>query len=195
MNSFTGKLGLVLLLDENTNREAVRLSVECGGMNSIDLESRHMPHLTLYQANLDSVPTAEVDKVLDDVKNMLPIRLSFTQIAAFGGMFLFWDTARSEALMEAHERALDLSRFFVPIGEQQVNTDQMTLSLEENLNVQNYGYPLVRALWRPHVTLGCYPQGISREFSPQVFEGLANRVALVRVGEAGTLTKIIDQRT
>jgi len=172
----------------------MRLSIECVGGNSIDLGGRHAPHLTLYHSKLTSVPTAEINKALDDVKDMLPIRLSFTEISVFGGMYLFWDTERSEALMKAHERALDVSRFFIPTGEQPVGTEQISLSPEEDLNVQKYGHPLVRTLWRPHVTLGYYPQGISREPSSRTFEGSAVEAAFVRIGEMGTIAEIIDRR-
>lgn len=193
-NSYTGQFGIVLLPDEQTNREAMRLSAECGRGNSIDLGGRHTPHLTLYHSKLTSVPTAEVRRALDDVKDMLPIRLSFTEVAVFGGMYLFWDTERAEVLMKAHERTLDISRFFIPAGEQPMGTEKISLSSEEDLNIQKYGHPLVRALWRPHVTLGYYPQGISREPSSQAFEGFAVEVAFVRVGEMGTIAEIIDRR-
>lgn len=189
-NSYTGQSGIVLFPDGQTNREALRLSIECGGGNSIDLGGRHTPHLTLYHSKLTSVPASEVNKTLDNLKDILPIRLLFTEIAVFGGKYLFWDTERTEVLMKAHERALDISRFFIPAGEQPVGTAHISLSSEEDLNVQKYGHPLVRALWRPHITLGYYPQGISREPSAQTFEGFAVEVAFVRVGEMGTVIEL-----
>ena len=190
----TRQLGLVLTLDEATSQRAIELCTQHKKGNVVDLGGRHMPHVTLYHSKLGHVLEAVVDRFLGDLAAMLPINVSFTEIETFGGKFLFWDTERSEQLVMAHEVALGLSKFFIPSGVQQADKEKIFLSPGENLNVQKFGHPLVGKLWRPHVTLGYFSQGISVKRRLEKFKGRSVGVAFVRVGEAGTVAEVIRCR-
>ncbi|MBI2039373.1 MAG: 2'-5' RNA ligase family protein [Candidatus Niyogibacteria bacterium] len=182
-STYTGQLGLVLLLDRSTAEEMI-----------LNASGHHIPHVTLYHSKLRGVPQKTVRELLTELAGALPIPLAFTKIAPFGGKFLFWDIERSAALMRAHERALGLSRYFVPTGTQQAEREGIVLSANERRNVQTYGHPLVRELWRPHVTLGYFPHGLSCDTAMKPFNGSAHGIAFVRIGEAGTIAKIISQK-
>ena len=131
---------------------------------------------------------------INGLAEMLPIPLLFTSVAEFGGKFLFWDTVRNEQLTQAHEYALRLSKYFLPTGEQQAEKEKITLSPLERVNVKEFGHPLVRELWRPHITLGYYPNGLQQNTRTEKFEGSAVGVAFVQVGEAGTIAEILAER-
>jgi hypothetical protein len=193
-DALTGQLGLVLLLDGETRARAVELADQHQQGSSIDLGGRHEPHITLYHSKLANVPLDVVHEYLDHLASMLPLALTFTQIAAFGNKFLFWDTERAPELVKAHEYALGLSRYFVSVGEQQAGKEGITLSPEQSSNVNKFGNPLVGSLWRPHVTLGYFGNGLVLEDRPEIFKGSASSVAFVRVGESGTIAEIIDRR-
>jgi hypothetical protein len=189
--SFTGLYGLVLLPDEKTRNHALQLAHINREKSHLDLGGRHEPHLTLYHAKLAGVPSSVVNEYLDTLAASLPMPLTFTRIARFGGTFLFWDIERTEQLMGAHEFALGLSQYFDASGSQPLDKEKVTLSPEESSNVKKFGHPLVHDLWRPHITIGFFPDGISEENHPEVFEGGVTDVAFARMGEAGTIAEIV----
>ena len=132
-----------------------------------------------------------VEQFLSQLEHKLPTDLFFHGVAVVSGRFLFWDIKRSRQLVVLHELSLDLSRFFVATGDQQADREGIVLSPEEDRNVRTFGHPLVQKLWRPHVTLGYYSQGISQEPHPEKFRGTAIGAAFVRIGEAGTIAERI----
>ena len=195
VTTYDGQLGIVLFLDESTEHRAIQIATKYKNGNSIDLGGLHTPHVTLYHSKLGGLPNNVVDRLLDIIIAMLPTSLTFTQVSQFGGKFLFWDIERSEVLLEAHNCALELSKYFVRIGEQQPDKEKINLSVLESANVKTFGHPFVRDLWRPHVTIGYYSDGAPQEIRTEGFSGRAVGVAFVRVGEAGTIKEIITQRT
>lgn len=191
----TGQLGIVLLLDQETTNRTVELAGEYQEGNFVDLGGRHTPHITLYHSKLVDVPLEVAREYLDRLAERLPMSLAFTKVAAFGDKFLFWDTERTPELIAVHEYALGLAKYFSPAGEQQADKEKITLSPEQDANVRQFGHPLVGSLWRPHVTLGYYPDGLTMDDRSTPFAGRATTVALVRVGEAGTIAEIVESQT
>lgn len=194
-NGYSGQLGLILLLDDNTNSKAVKIAERYMTGNKIDLARTHTPHMTLFHSKVKDVPSSFVKTSLDHLKSILPITLTFTQAACFGGKFLFWDTERSSSLLEAHGYALNLAKFFTPLGEQQSGKEKLGLSDEESANVSKYGHPLVNNLWRPHITLGYYPDGIEKTPQPEPYIGMAIGAAFIKVGDFGTIAEIIKAQS
>lgn len=193
MQQYRGQLGLVLIPDEPTRCKTMGLASQYRSGNLIDLEGKHTPHITLYHSQLKAVSAFAVDQFLKGLAAMLPISLSFTTIATFGGKFLFWNIVRSSNLLKAHEYAMELSEYFIPEGDQQTEKEKLVLSSGEILNMKRFGYPLVRKFWHPHITLGYYPEGISQSLMQKRFKGGVAGVAFIRVGEFGTLAEVINQ--
>ena len=191
--SYTGQLGAVLLLDQPTEKKMACAASDYHASNAIDVGGRHIPHISLYHSKLRAVPDIVIDWLLDELIIKLPIALAFTEIAPFGGKFLFWNIERSTPLTGAHERALYLSRYFIPTGEQQADREKIALLPEEQENVKTYGHPLVQKLWQPHVTLGYAPGGLAQNTATKRFIGNATGAAFVRIGEAGTIAEIISK--
>ncbi len=192
--NYSGQLGIVLLIDSTTTDQAIEIAARHKMGNSMDLGDVHKPHLTLYHSKLSSIPALMVEQLLDDLMTRLPLELKFTEVATFGGKFLFWDVECSSGLQGAHETSLLLADYFAQEGEQQADREGLELPEEERRNVEQFGHPLVKSLWRPHVTLGYYPDDIKQATYSEVFNGSAIGVAFVRVGEAGTIAEIIIQR-
>ena len=189
---FTGQLGFVLIPENKVEHRAVELTSGYKYGSSIDLGGQHMPHITLYHAELENVPISVVFEFLNGLAATLPLSLSFTNMASFGGKFLFWDVERSDKLVALHEYALGLSKYFVaPTGESQIDREKITLSSAESENMTKFGHPLVGELWRPHITLGYYPSGVPYWTVSEKFEGSTALVAFARIGEFGTVSKII----
>lgn len=193
METYTGQLGVVLTCNVDTARRAMYLTNKIPDGNAIALGTQHRPHVTLYHSKLQDVPAHAVSSVLKSIARELPLSLEFSQTAVFGGKFLFWDIERTPVLMELHEKALSLSRYFTPAGKQQADKEKIALAAAEDENVRTYGHPLVRDLWRPHITLGYYPQGIDVPAQQERHHGAAYRAAFVRVGDFGTVAEIISE--
>ena len=193
--SITGQLGLVLLVDKDTLQEVIKTTPEYSANNLLNVGIEHTPHITLFHSKLKNVSMEVIDGLLDRIIQSLPIDLSFEEISVYGGKFLFWNINRTPELASAHECALALSTYFVPEGEQQTDKEKLALSKEEIENVKEFGHPLVRELWCPHITLGYYPSGTKIKSVKKIFRGVATGVAFVRIGEAGSIAEIIDSRT
>lgn len=188
---FSGQYGLVLLLDERTQRRATEISGEYEEGNAIHLGGAHAPHITLYHAKLLDVPRAFVGAVLEPLRPLLPIALSFTEVSESGGKFLFWHMKRTSKLVRAHEDALILSAYFDPRGVQQAEKEKIDLTPAQRVKVRLFGYPHVRELWRPHVTVGYFPEGCNIKTRPEAFRGSVVQAAFVRIGDFGTISEVI----
>ncbi|MBI2048701.1 MAG: 2'-5' RNA ligase family protein [Parcubacteria group bacterium] len=193
MKTYTGQLGVVLICDDATNGKAIAIANAAPKGSEIKLGTQHHPHITLYHSKLKDVSESIVRELLDVLVVKLPVDLKFKQTAIFGGKFLFWDNERTPELLDLHAGVLGLSRYFIPAGEQQADKEKIILSPEEDENVRLYGHPLVRGLWRPHITLGYYPAGIAQDAQEEKYFGEVCGVAFVRVGDFGTIKEVITE--
>ncbi|MCA9363896.1 2'-5' RNA ligase family protein [Candidatus Kaiserbacteria bacterium] len=189
--TFTGMYGFVLLPDLETEARARKYAQEVSS-NALDLKHVHQRHLTLFHTKVVKASEGDLYVLLANLWKNLPIPANFTEVASFGGKFAFWDAERSEALQALHEEALGLAQFFDRSGAQQADSEALQLSEAETRNVREYGHPLVRELWRPHITVGYVPGGYDAAGFSAAFAGSFNRVAFVRVGEFGTVAEIIS---
>ena len=186
----SGQIGIALLPNQETKDKSIALA-QTIHPNLLDIGGAHYPHMTLYHARFTDVPSSVVDVMLKDVAALLPLSTSFYRIATFAEKFVFWDVSMLPVLMEMHERALDLARYFTP-GKGAVGTESLKLPAEQVENVRRFGHPLMRHLCRPHITLG-YDEGGHPAFKEQerIWQGGFDRVALVEIGEYGTVKKIL----
>jgi len=188
--NYSGQIGIALLPNQETKNKSIALARQVRP-NLLDIGGTHHPHMTLYHARLSGVPSGVVDVILKDVAALLPLSVSFYRIATFAEKFVFWDVSTLPVLMSMHERALDLARYFTA-GEGAVGTESLKLPAEQVENVRRFGHPLMRNLWRPHITIG-YDEGGHPAFKEQesVWQGGFDRAALVEIGEYGTVKKIL----
>lgn len=188
--NYSGQIGIALLPDAKTKAKSIALAREIHP-NMLDIGGVHHPHATLYHARLNDVSASMVGGLLKDLAEVLPLSVSFYRTASFADKYLFWDVIVLPVLMGMHERTLELARYFTP-GEGAVGTESLKLPAEQEENVRRFGHPLMRNLWRPHITVayddGGYPAFKEREAH---FAGGFDRVALVEIGEYGTVKKIL----
>lgn len=179
----TGRFGIVLLPDVAVDTKARELSVSIPN-NEIVFNETQVPHLTLYHAELQAAPLSEIHKILQEIQSDLPQEVLFTHTAFRVSKFVFWETERTDALMKLHERALKLSQYLNRGVESPTKKEGIVLSPEQQKNVEQYGHPLVRNEWNPHITVG-YITAL-----PNVLrEGCEMKGSLVRAAFA----KIIDR--
>lgn len=193
---FTGRFGVVLLLDTATKSAVRKVAHLFEEGNSIHFGNKSAEsHLTLYHSKFEGVPENVVEKCLGDITRRLPVSFNLFKIVPYGEKFLFWNIEKTAQLTKMHMHALaSLSPYFIATGTQQADREKLTLSDREWSNVRAFGHPLVGHAWQPHVTLGYFPNSTALAKKRKRFKGVANRVAFVQIGDAGSIRDIITIR-
>lgn len=153
---FSGAYGIVLNLDPSTVAKAKSLTE---GLEA-DFKSENI-HLTLFHTKLKDAPLEAIRDIVGRCDEALRGRtLSFENIATFGDNFLFWDSSKDPAVLKAHQIALELTDYLERTDlSGHTKGEQLTLSPEQSENIRLYGHPLVRGLYRPHITLAYHSKG------------------------------------
>ena len=196
----SGALGIVVVPDQETVQRSYVLAAEILPRGSeYVLAPGSLPHLTLYHGKLRDVPMREALQMVSELRGILVgQRFSLGPIVAYGGNFVFWNVAQdsdTKLLKEAHSRALSVAQFLDRTLESKATSEEgLVLSQPELENVRQYGHPLVRQLYAPHITLG-FHRGIARSLAP----GLHNRaefsvasVDMARIGFPGQVESLVD---
>ncbi|OGZ10047.1 MAG: hypothetical protein A3D67_03975 [Candidatus Lloydbacteria bacterium RIFCSPHIGHO2_02_FULL_51_22] len=191
MTTYSGRLGLVLLLDEDTRRSACALAQKIQP-NAIVFSGPHVPHTTLYHSRLAGVPAETVQRLLGKILAEFPVTARLGKITSYADKFVFWHAEKDTCLQNLHTHALELSQFFTPGGVEQADREGLALPAGEEENVRRFGHPLVGDLWNPHITLAYHAKGYA-EFGERVFPHAARfiGVAFVEIGNYGTITRQI----
>ena len=199
--TLSGALGIVIIPDHATILESYKLAGHLlpAGSEYI-LSPGVIPHITLYHGKFLNAPVGQVQAILSDIRSELHgAKFSLGPIQCFGGNFIFWNVEPDDTTMRvlgrAHEKALSLSRFLDRTAPPKATSEEgLTLSPDELENLREYGHPLVRQLYLPHITLGFHP-----EISKQVSDGQrikwdssVGSVELVRVGYPGKIDEIVS---
>lgn len=192
--SYSGQFGIVLLLEDSLRSEVLQKSKTFAQGNAIHFEQQHIPHVTLYHSKFKNLPKEVVQETLLGIAKKLPCALPFTKTESFWDKFIFWNIEKTAELTALHEQSLFVAAYFNAEGPQQSDSEKVILSEAEEQAVRIYGNPLVGALWRPHVTLGYFPEGIVEGTKSAPFEGRSVAVAFVRIGEYGTVVEILAQK-
>ena len=196
----SGALGIVIIPDKGTIEQAYALAADILPPTSeYILTTGSVPHLTLYHGKLNEVPVEEAFRIVSDIREILSgAKFSLGPIVAYGGNFVFWNVEKnSEArlLGDAHIKALLIAQFLDRTSEAKATSEEgLALSLAELENVRQYGHPLVKQLYSPHITLG-----FNRGISQQLVSGLHKKVEfsvdsveLVAVGYPGRVVSILN---
>lgn len=194
MGKFTGQFGIALLLDSETSRTAVGINRYLASGNAIDLQNKHIPHVTLYHAAFENAEIENIFDVLSLVKSALPKHhMRFRRIDVYSEKFVFWHLEDKLSYMYAHLIALSLSALRSIPEQSQADKENLTLSEDEQRNMDWFGHPLVKDLWQPHITVGYYPDGAGGVTESVDWLGMVETVAFVEVGDYGTIKKIVHQ--
>lgn len=151
--TLSGRFGIVLLPDAEIDREARDIASHIDG-NQIKFSDVRVPHMTLYHAHLLNVPSALVNECLAEVAACLPVEVEFTQVVPRNSKFIFWEIEKTPQLIELHEIGLKLAEFLDHTVIPPTAKEGLKLSPEQEENVKNFGHPLVRGEWNPHITVG-----------------------------------------
>ena len=188
----TGAFGIVIVPDNDTQERSRALAAELlEGRAEFVLSPRDLPHLTLYHAKVAGLPSTELVERARRLEDRLGgLRLRLQRLGFAGGNFLFWDvdwnTDREGRLRDAHEEALQLSHYLDRSAPPKATSEEgLQLTPPELSNVEAYGHPLVRDLYRPHITLG-FMRGLENSLAlPRTEEEWTVQVSEVRAAEIG----------
>ncbi|MFB6181545.1 MAG: 2'-5' RNA ligase family protein [Candidatus Magasanikbacteria bacterium] len=122
-------------------------------------------HLTLYHAPISTVSKPKIDKIIKTVEatGILDERLQLRELEIYGETFLFWSVSTiPEVLTEAHKKALNLANFLQKEASES-KENLAGLSEKEQENIKKYNHPLVKDLYKPHITIAYNSTGIEVE--------------------------------
>ncbi len=202
MSTFNGSYGFVLLLDRFTEERAKSFSsVALNDPDSFSGEplryAEILPevfHLTLFHAKIKEASVEAVEEILEALSIHEQGIVVFHRITVYGEKFLFWDADCSAGLRAAHLSALHLSDFLdVEVKARAEDEEGLSMSMAERESVRRYGHPLMRRLYRPHITLAYNSSGFAgyRSHGESNHIGRIRKVAFAEIGTYGRVQRII----
>jgi 2'-5' RNA ligase len=195
--SLSGALGLVLIPDPHTIEKSYALASQVLPEGSEYVLGQHsLPHITLYHGVLREVPLRMVRELRQRIHVLLEgEELRLRDISLFGGNFVFWNVENpSRGLLSAHVEALSLAQYLDPRGiSKATSEEQLALTEAQLANVKQYGHPLVKEFFQPHITLG-FQKGLEASIKSERNAWIAriHTVEFVRVGFPGRVEEVID---
>ena len=155
---FTGSYGIVIIPDKETCRQALLLAKELS--RDIDFKDP-TPHITLYHARFSELPKRVVMSTLDQLKLFLGLELELSELQVYGSKFLFWNIKKNTCIQHMHEEALRISKYLDRKSvSRAIEEEKLDLSDEELRLIKNYGHPLIKHHYIPHITLAYSASGI-----------------------------------
>lgn len=186
MQKYSGQLGFVLFPDFNISHKSYQLA------QNIDKNLIHLtkPHISLYHSKVADLPEKKAMELLLEIENRSRISLNLEEIIIYGQRFVFWLVKKTPELEGLHYNILALSKYFVKDDEQQADREKIKISQAEQKNIKEYGHPLVKDLWLPHITLGyCEKPDIYVKKIEEV--GRIAAIGFVEIGDYGTIKRIL----
>lgn len=160
--------------------------------SQIDFKQSIEPHLTVFMGlfpDLKPVQTA-INKLNRDFM-AFSVSLNGFRLSSDG--YLFWEAVADKDLQTLHETVIKvLNPLRAGLFREKFLEDRYNESERKNIN--EYGFPWVRELFKPHLTLARLPGIVAKKelfallanFSPDC-EFEAERLQLGEVGENGTV--------
>ena len=186
--------GFLIRPDEKTVEQAVRMGRDLAPGANYRVTGEKA-HITLYHAPFIHLPRQEVATMLMSLRASLRrMHCSLTSPALYGGKFLFWDILNIPTELQlAHEACLVLARYLDPNVRSRAEREGLTMLDEERKNAIEYGHPLVRRRFRPHITLAANDSGIpSSDSFWNSRDMTVETVVFAEIGEWGTPSRIIE---
>jgi 2'-5' RNA ligase len=185
---YSGVLGWVIYLDKETQSVAKKLAMKLSGDTEYIVRT---PHITLYHATLNKVPRSEVVRQIRALTNNIGKSLIFNDISPYGGKFLFWDVENKKDIQLLHENLVDkYSRYLRKNDKVLAEKEGLEMSDEESNNLARYGHPLVKKLFRPHITLAYDTEGLDIRDKKEHVGKIIN-FQFVEIGKYGSIKKVL----
>ena len=195
---------VVLLPGQDQTERAVRASQTLASQGSLfTLDNQHFyAHASLYMFQMSIASQGACVAVLETLARQTPVqRLRqdgyFYQDAGHGKGYVdvtFVRNADVDALQGRTIAAFNRLRAGMREKDKQKMTEATGLRLK---NLQEYGYPAVGELFRPHVTLTKFPIEIEPDLSvlpsATIFDGTFTRLGLFEMGDNGTCVRKIAE--
>jgi 2'-5' RNA ligase len=166
----------------------------------LDGENKYA-HMTLFMARfaldkLDEVQTI-VEKILKNTKSFMCDHSGYFMTS---GGYLEVSYQKSDDLMNLHEAVIDgLQELRINPGNPHQENYFAPYAAEQKRNAQETGYDLARDLYRPHITLTRYKEGMIPEsvpdFAPLKLSFEATQVCVYKADENGAVYELIKSFT
>ena len=187
---YSGALGWVIIPDEETQRITRELASKFNHKSEYLVSAAH---ITLYRASLSRVPEGLVTSTIHQLSPIVGSNFTLGEIATYGNRFLFWNLSKPFAeIRKAHNLVLgEYSSYLSKEGTALAQKEELALSGEESENLKDYGHPLVRSLFRPHITLLYNSSGLNlKSYKP--WQASIEDIQFVEIGEYGSIKGVLS---
>lgn len=193
MQTYSGCLGIVIELDNETKQRAIRLAKSLEDSRGCEYRVS-MLHITLYHGNFTNIPAGKIGALIYEIQFLLKKRIQLCYFSPYGGKFIFWDIADDPVralIHDAHTIVIEtLSPYLEPAKEAPAEKEQLQLSEAERENIRHYGHPLVGSLYRPHVTLIYNLKGVNGNGQCDCTAKVMG-VSFAEIGDYGSIKSIL----
>ncbi len=162
--------------------------------SQIDFKQNIKPHLTLFMGFFP-----EINPVQKELLNLnrsfagFEVHLQCFRLTSEG--YLFWEVAEQKELQLLHEQVLEvLNPLRKGLIREKFNQSFDSFQPVEQENIKQFGFPWVKHLFKPHLTLAKISEQVNRAEIFDVLKPLcenssfsAERIMLGMVGENGTV--------
>ncbi len=197
------RLNIILVVDDRFRKKALELAGKIGvgeeEVFHID-DNNYFSHVTVYSPEFPESNITEVVKVVGGfARNTKKFNLVATGFSAEDG-FVIVDFERSDRIEELHGTIVQMLN---PLREGRIGEKYLKgikegkYSVESVDMIENYGYPNVLKLYRPHLTLGRLINQEAAERSVKHLDSVGETVAQIEkigiseMGPNGTCTNIL----
>ncbi|MFZ5949133.1 MAG: 2'-5' RNA ligase family protein, partial [Candidatus Rifleibacteriota bacterium] len=173
------------------------IMVECFA-SQIDFKQSIKPHLTLFMGLFPEIYPVQKELLnLNQSFTGFDVHLQGLRLTSEG--YLFWDVAEQKELQLLHEQVLEsLNQMRKGLIREKFNQSFDSYLPDEQENIRQFGFPWVKHLFKPHLTLAKISASVNRI---EIFSALqhlcensfftVDRLMLGHVGENGTV--LIDE--
>lgn len=188
---FNGSYGFVIKPDPLTIQKAKSLAKQ---MSPSAEYQTIFPHVTLFHAQLESLPLKDIKEILSELVKYEGINLTFNSIEIFGDKFLFWNIEKTDQLLSMHRQALGIAKYLNKDTVAKAKEEGLKMTTEELENIKRYGHPLVLDRFTPHITLAYDSRGIKlpKNTKPQSWNMKVEKIVFAEIGKYGSVQRTID---
>lgn len=190
--TLNGPYGLVIIPDRNTQEITKSKARELFPDAEFHVP---IPHITLYHTRLKGLPLQTLMEIRERLRVHRGDNLQLGPIEIYGGNFAFWNIDPiPNSLREMHEQALLLAEYIDRTAPIRALEEGLKMTPKEFENAKKYNHPLVKELFRPHITLAADSRGLVLPPGtfriPRVMR--IEDVALGEIGDFGSVARVVE---
>jgi 2'-5' RNA ligase len=160
----------------------------------------YFPHITVYSPEF---PKRNLNKIIKNVekvsKNFKPFQIKFTE-CKFVDDYAGIDVQSSKQIYSLHEKIIDCLNSLREgvLRDKYKNKDVLINFTKKQINnIEKYGYPDVKELYIPHLSLIRFgkniPSVLEKKFRWDIQSSVVDKIGIFEMGDYGTCIRLVKE--